>query len=226
MRGGHVRTYCQGSLGLGQSAFIIPAPPKCVTEPAMRLRIGAVERDSPTRVCLSRTHCFGEIAALEVSRAAQNHSETLVAPRKVRVEIDGPLKEFLRERMLLGAPSAHMPQTALVGRPCVEAVGRLAQGALLLGVRNSRGDRRCQPSSGGSPPQDSTTTNVGRQIHGETTVGMPVIRIGIESGSGFVFPGGSSISASPTRGKTAKRSAGGTVGIRAPMKSMAATTAR
>jgi len=42
MRGGQVRTYCQSSLGLGQTAFIIPAPPECVAQPAMGLRIGVI----------------------------------------------------------------------------------------------------------------------------------------------------------------------------------------
>jgi hypothetical protein len=57
-------------------------------------------------------------------------------------------------------------------------------------------------------------------------LGLPVIRIGIESGFGGTSLGGLSISASPTKDGIAKPSARGIAGTRAPTKLTAATIAR
>ncbi len=63
-----------------------------------------------------------------------------IAPGKVRIEIDRLLKEFLREGVVFASSFAEMPQAALVGAPGVEAPRRLAHGAMLLGIGDSRGD--------------------------------------------------------------------------------------
>jgi hypothetical protein len=51
------------------------------------------------------------------------------------------LKEFLRNRIVLGGPFADMPQTALISGPSIETPGRPAQGTVLLGVGDSRRNR-------------------------------------------------------------------------------------
>jgi len=62
--------------------------------------------------------------------------ETRIASSKIGIEIDGLLKEALREDIVV---RAKMPELALVGSPGVGAFG-LAHGPLPLGVGDGRGD--------------------------------------------------------------------------------------
>src|ERR1700730_5366090 len=78
---------------------------------------------------------------VQASRLPLSHSEASISSRKSRVEICGLLKELLREQVIVASEFAQMPQTALIGGPGVQGSRRLAQGAVLLGIGNGRGNR-------------------------------------------------------------------------------------
>src|SRR5271163_388408 len=108
---------------------------QCLTEPRTRFSVTAIERDCPARQCLHRAPGIGKAGRLEDGRRMHvSRGETPIPSRKGRVEVDRLLKEFLRERVVAGGGFAHMPQPALIGGPSVEIAGRLAHGALLLGL--------------------------------------------------------------------------------------------
>ena len=78
---------------------------------------------------------------MKIGRMPLSGSEALVASGKARIEINGLLKKFLRERVVISVGFSEMPQPTLVGSPGVEAAGRLAHRALLLGLGDGRSDR-------------------------------------------------------------------------------------
>jgi hypothetical protein len=82
-----------------------------------------------------------KIICAKVSGLALSFSETNVGSGKIRVEIDGPPKEHLRESVILSGGLTQMPQSALIGGPGVEVPGWFPHRALLLGLGDGWGNR-------------------------------------------------------------------------------------
>jgi hypothetical protein len=108
----------------------------------VRASIGRVERHRAARQRLRRSKSFRRRArAVDRAGIVDRQRHSLVAAGEIRVEFGRLLKEAFGQRIVLGAGAAHMPQPALVGRPGVEVVWRLAHRPLQLGLSDRRGDR-------------------------------------------------------------------------------------
>src|SRR5271165_5838186 len=108
---GQVRRDCQGPFGLGQCADLVAAQPQQIAEDCVGLRIGIVERNRPTGQSLDRALCRRQAAYLKLSgRLGLSDGEALAAPGEGWVEINRLLKESLRERVVIRAVFAQVPQ--------------------------------------------------------------------------------------------------------------------
>ena len=102
------------------------------SEASVGFCVATIERD-----CASRQRFFLTLCPF---RSAEDGGKPDISPHKHRVEIDGPLKEFLGEGVILGAGLAEMPHPALIGAPGIKTCWRLAHRPLLLGGSDGRRD--------------------------------------------------------------------------------------
>src|SRR5215471_7503898 len=85
---------------------------------------------------------FNRGACPEVcDRLDVSHREAPIASGESRVDINGLLKEPLRENVVLRSEFVEMPQAALIGRPSIEVPRWLSYGPSELGIEDGRGDR-------------------------------------------------------------------------------------
>src|SRR5438128_12516006 len=76
----------------------------------------------------------------QLASSVEGVGKPRVYPHKHRIQIDGPLKELLREVVIRRAGSTEMPQAALIGAPGVDASRRLAHRTPLLRIGDGRSD--------------------------------------------------------------------------------------
>src|SRR6516164_3114038 len=85
---------------------------------------------------------FNRGACPEVrDRLDVSHCEAPIASGESRVDINGLLKEPLRENVVLRSEFVEMPQATLIGRPSIKVSCWLSYGPSELGIENGRGDR-------------------------------------------------------------------------------------
>jgi len=107
---GQVRRHCQRPLGLYQPPLIVAAARQDMSESRVGFSIGAVEFERAARQHLAGIQSLSQIERLiQCEREATSVGKSAIAPGKVRIEIDGLLKEILRLGVVLARGFAEMP---------------------------------------------------------------------------------------------------------------------
>src|SRR6516225_402695 len=115
------------------------APHHHVREDRVCHSVLIVERHGAHRFLPGRPLNLEERAGREVPNVPlQGERVAVTRGRKVWVELNRPSKKIQRDPVFFGGISVEVPKAALAGLPCVQALRRLAQHPLLLGLRQRR----------------------------------------------------------------------------------------